>query len=81
MPGLGDWAGRSFSGTGDATVNEMVIPATERLEALIDAHGFICLAQTNELIREEEAVIRLLPSQVPTVIEWLQKLLAQSTAR
>ncbi len=49
---------------------EMKLPPRDAIEAYLSADGHICLRQSSELI--DDAIIMLLPHDIPQVIEWLQ---------
>ncbi len=49
---------------------EMKLPARDAIEAYVSADGHICLRQSSELI--DDAIIMLLPHDIPQVVEWLQ---------
>lgn len=51
---------------------EMKSPAREAIEAYISEEGYICLRQTPET--GDEAIVMLLPHDIPQVVEWLQGL-------
>lgn len=52
---------------------EMKLPGREAIEAYISEGGYICLKQDNTM-GEDPSVVMMLPSDVKTVIKWLQKL-------
>ena len=54
----------------------MKLPAREPIEAYITEDRVICLKQES-LVGEDPAMIILLPSDVPTVIGWLNELVAE----
>jgi hypothetical protein len=51
---------------------KMKLPARDATEAYLAQDGYICLRQTAET--GDEAVIMLLPHDIPQVVEWLQGL-------
>jgi len=51
---------------------EMKLPARDATEAYLTQDGYICLRQTAET--GDDAVIMLLPHDIPQVVEWLQGL-------
>jgi len=53
---------------------ERRLEAREAISAYVDEQGFICLRQ-EDTTGNDDAVIILNPSDVPTVIAWLQELL------
>lgn len=52
--------------------NEMKSPGRDAIEAYKSEDGYICLRQTDEM--GDEAIITLLPHDIPQVVEWLQRL-------
>jgi hypothetical protein len=48
----------------------MKSPCRDAIEAYISGEGYICLRQTPET--GDEAIVMLLPHDIPQVVEWLQ---------
>ncbi len=57
---------------------EMKSPGRDAIEAYLSDDGYICLKQTDEL--GDDAIVMLLPHDIPQVIEWLQCLARQFPA-
>lgn len=51
----------------------MKLPGRDTIEAYISEGGFICLKQDNPM-GEDPSIISMLPTDIPTVIGWLQHL-------
>ena len=56
--------------------NEMKLPGRDTIEAYISEGGFICLKQDNPM-GEDPSIISMLPTDIPTVISWLQHLVGE----
>jgi hypothetical protein len=53
--------------------NEMKLLGRETIEAYVSEGGFICLKQESA-IGEDPSIVMMLPSDIPTIVQWLQKL-------
>ena len=56
--------------------NEMKLPGRDTIEAYISKDGFICLMQENPM-GEDPSIISMLPTDIPTIIGWLQHLVGE----
>jgi|JI81BgreenRNA_FD_contig_121_50589_length_1051_multi_2_in_0_out_0_1 hypothetical protein len=52
------------------------IPPRDAIEVYVSDKGYVCIKQLGAL---EESIVALEPSQVPTVIRWLQGSLPEAT--
>lgn len=52
---------------------EMKLQGRETIEVFISDDGFICLKQESS-ISEVPSIVKVHPSDVPRIVEWLQKL-------
>lgn len=52
--------------------NPLRLPGRETIDAYVSDGGFVCLRQEQGM--EAPAIVAMLPTDIPTIVRWLQQL-------